>query len=445
MDNTQNLLVWQSRWQAYNDHHGSYIGWIPYLQKQLAAHQFDRKSTVSMLLDCLQAFGKRQFDFFYDGFGKQQYFALDISDYYPVDYAFSVTLSQIGYDFEVIEEIGTQRIKDNEKVREVLKSADILAQNSVEMGQKASLVSPTAVLSYFHKSANIRVIPYAPIALVGIPNTAAIVQRDLLATPHEVGHYVYSNGMSHKKSMVTQVNHALVKFPDWLQAWGEEIFADIYGCLVAGPVAALSFQDLLLTHSLADFMVDDGEHPAELIRPYIYSHVLYALGFTSTARRLDERWQRYMLERGCPDSFKIHDRDLYIPVSEGRALIEAATDKLLNLLQPIVKERRDNPSLCWTQNVPDKEPLDTLYADFENATITAQLCQLVQDPTNPNQVSITSNNTVLHSWLKGETGVWLDLVTQPGKNKILFPDDEWAKVIRADGWATKGPDGNWPP
>lgn len=445
MDHTHNLLIWQSRWQAYNDNQKTAIGWIPYLQNKLASQQFDRKSSVCMLLDCLQAFAKRQFDFFYDGFGKQQHFVLDISDYYPIDYAFSVTLSQIGYDFEVIEEIATQRLSDNETVKTVLKSADILAQNSVDMARTASLVKPTAVLSYFHKSANIRIIPYAPVAVVGIPNTALTTQRDLLATPHEVGHYVYRNGTSHRKSIVTQVTHALRNYPDWLQAWGEEIFADIYGCLVAGPVAALSFQDLLLTHCLADFMVDDGEHPAELVRPYIYSQVLYALGFTSTARRLDDRWQRFMKERGCPDSFKLHDRDIWIPVSEARPLVEEATEHILSFLKPIVKARHEDPELCWTQNIPDKEPLDMLYRDFENRTITAQLCQLVQDGTDPAQVNITEGLTVLDSWRKGETGLWLDLVTQPATKKIIFPDDEWAKVIRADGWATKGPDGNWPP
>ena len=54
--------------------------------------------------------------------------------------------------------------------------------------------------------------------------------------------------------------------------WQEEIFADIYGCLVAGPAIAKSFQDLLFdNYTLTE---SDGVHPIPLIRPYIYAKVL---------------------------------------------------------------------------------------------------------------------------------------------------------------------------
>ena len=69
-------------------------------------------------------------------------------------------------------------------------------------------------------------------------------------------------------------------WPEWLAAWEEEIFADVYAALVAGPVAGLSVQAMLMDGLPAALTSDDGDHPLGALRPAAYTAALRKLAAT---------------------------------------------------------------------------------------------------------------------------------------------------------------------
>jgi hypothetical protein len=90
--------------------------------------------------------------------------------------------------------------------------------------------------------------------------------------------------------------------------WLEEIFADIYGTLIAGPAFALSIQKMLLEKVNRDNLLkDDGEHPIPYLRPFIRTQVLreiadeeekkgnksFATDLRAQAKELEEQWEAH--------------------------------------------------------------------------------------------------------------------------------------------------------
>ncbi|MEM7803120.1 MAG: hypothetical protein AAF633_28275, partial [Chloroflexota bacterium] len=114
---------------------------------------------------------------------------------------------------------------------------------------------------------------------------------EFLAIPHEVGHFIYQYGQIEPKSGQP------VGFDDLsfdahsndlsLSHWAEEIFADAYGCFVAGPLTAMGMQGLLISSSVREMSLDDGEHPVPIFRPFIISEILRVM---STHEALEKRF-----------------------------------------------------------------------------------------------------------------------------------------------------------
>lgn len=140
---------------------------------------------------------------------------------------------------------------------------------------------------------------------------------ELMAIPHEVGHYVYyhatlpnatlPNGTLPDATLVTIAVQNHQTFADVSKAfqanryyrWCEEIFADTYGCMVAGALSVLGLQALLVSSSKRDSIwEDDEEHPVTAVRPYILSDILRVWSeqksdryqFATVADQLDENW-----------------------------------------------------------------------------------------------------------------------------------------------------------
>jgi hypothetical protein len=147
----------------------------------------------------------------------------------------------------------------------------------------------TRLITYFQKNVSIRVIPYASVALIGIPYTTINASKDFLAIPHEVGHYLYWKGIVNGHTIQQELSISVPKNPAWCFDWLEETFADVYGCLIAGPTIALSFQDLQLRRTPKEFIKNDEEHPVPILRPNIYNKVLKGY-FGIWGSKLDVRW-----------------------------------------------------------------------------------------------------------------------------------------------------------
>ena len=90
---------------------------------------------------------------------------------------------------------------------------------------------------------------------------------------------------------------APAQFPAWLTAWAEEVFADIYSVLVAGPVAGVSIQAMLMGELPGVLLQDDADHPLPALRPEIAVAVLRKLA--SEGNTATGGWRR---RRRCSSS-----------------------------------------------------------------------------------------------------------------------------------------------
>ncbi len=416
MFHTGGSPVWPDRWQALAQE-------LTHLQANLP------DPTLKALAASLKAFGGSQFNFFRDGFvnGRLQPSAL-----YPVEYVLQTTLDQVGYDIAVYQQAAYQRSGGGA----ALQKADQLAYLALKPAIDSGLLKQATVFTYFNKSPLSRNIPYAPLALVAVPFTSTAVPRDLLATPHEIGHYVYWNS----PGLIAALRDLLPVQPDWLSRWQEEIFADVYGCLIAGPVIGLDFQDILFDDSLQDFMSDDGEHPVEAIRPYAYTKVLTELGYTDAAAALNKRWQKMLAARNNPEQFIPVSDFERISLAEAQVKLEAFALKILDYL---TKTRKFNPKTRWSEDLPNGAKVETLYEKFDKWVNGLSANPAPTLRVAGNKVGVDINGALTNPRQLGKTQTWIDELKELTSDTL--PPEAWIPVISTDGWNVNGPDDNWPP
>jgi len=409
--------IWLTRWQA--------------LEKALNSTDI-QDTTLNSMLTCLKAFGEDQIQFFYDGFNNGR---LLPSMYHPAEHVLSATLAQVSYDLSAIRQAADQR--RTPELKATLKKADQLAQNALNLAIEKGLLKAGTVVTYFDKSPFIRVIPYAPVALVGIPYTALESPRDLLAIPHEIGHYVYH----HATGLGAKLHTQIPLDPPWYNHWLEEIFADIYGCLVAGPVIGLDFQDLLLDNASEQFTEDDGEHPIDAIRPFIYIKVLEKLGFNNAAEALEGRWESYRMQRNYPESFVPYGSDDEIDLDYLREKTEDVTSYLLAYL---MNEFNLSPNTYWSNDLADSSSnVDSLYTLFEEwanqpLNVPVKILKIKNE-----KVGIESENGKLQNSRRiGTTNTWRDGLKRQSEKGEILPWPAWLHLFIAGFWPVKGPDGN---
>ena len=178
------------------------------------------------------------------------------------------------------------------------------------------LLDNSSAITYHRQTATSRVVPYAPVALIGVPVTSLLETRDLLGIPHEFGHYLYWNRLRQEgernlrdnwicdDTFRTAIDDLPLDANDPVRTWEEEIFADVVGCMIGGPVAALSLQDLQRTVSYEAFFSREGVHPTPAIRPLICLAALEAMpsaaedleAMPSAAEDLEGRWRETLCE-----------------------------------------------------------------------------------------------------------------------------------------------------
>ena len=185
-------------------------------------------------------------------------------------------------------------------------------------------------ITYFSENTHIRRVPHTNnIILLGVSyahiaaalDTEVVAQQgqlpafELMAIPHEVGHFIYHHGTLKKEpdekfvDYITEelkekavANPAIERYLDWT----EEVFADVYGCYVSGVLTAIGLQALILTTSDHFMEHDDGEHPVPIMRPFIISMILRKLakaklrtdGQISASDELDKNWASLLQYRG---------------------------------------------------------------------------------------------------------------------------------------------------
>lgn len=436
---------------------------------------FSREYTILTLQNCLRAFSDKLFDYFYDHISADK---LEESADFPFEYALDTVLDQISNDIGLIQKATHQR--QDASNQGILNLADFLAYKALEpmlppvvTGAELQLRSDTTVLTYFQKTVSVRIIPYAPVVLVGIPYSCLNDKKDLLAIPHEIGHYIYRHALFNGEN-IADFLRADDSFPAWIQNWFEEIFADVYGALIAGPVLGLSFQDLQLNMRTESFYTDDGEHPVPLLRPYIYMNVIeHAPSIGSWAGKLRANWSQCLLDKrddkmatknprlmykeilpgvfdntverkiqlkGYSELYKVEDFiSIENPPVNGEAV--KPLDKIIGKIQHKLLEHISNGS--WTPAIaPGEATVDDLYAEFMSHVATLSVNPVPElSISGQDRIVVGNNQTHL------KVGELMRATNEPVSAPEVLPPEgqvvskqKWLRKLDARGWATRGPD-----
>lgn len=488
----EDLAVWKQRWDALET-------MIEALRNRFEAEEVkDLKhlDTLRTLLDGLQDFAKCQFAFFFDGFGNNTFIKLDPSDKYPADYTLRITVNQIAHDVDLIQRIGEQRTimagrqEAQRPLLETLDMADWLAAAALAPVLSAQAGPAPVVLTYFQKSMNVRIIPYARVVLIGIPTTCLVAKRDFLAIPHEVGHYLYwchtmvEDGLPKSPYSSQLVKEFLDKKFDQapLHEWQEEIFADIYGCIVGGPVMGLSSQCTENEQPADWFIQKDRAYPFAVIRPYIYIQVLAQMGMAKASQALSKRWEGILKNERAIEADQLESEinkqlkaQWIAALSKGQtrdpaveeiasqfaptfqlaafqSFVEQVLKHVLTGLQPVITKR-------WSEDIADGGAVETLFAQFEtNLQDPNWPPQAVQEAAQRNswQDFLVGRGYTVGRTIKAKTSEaktsevklpedWADQAladnAHGGGEWIKFTSDKWEAVVDLAGWATDGPVG----
>lgn len=226
----------------------------------------------------------------------------------------------IAGDIEIVQRAIVQRVHElDENGRynpsmqaTALQITDMLALMALKPFQHL-LPSKTEItpITFFSQETHIRSVPYCDdVLLIGIrydqvlqdlENDETPPPFELLAIPHEIGHYVYqrANIDAEDNNVDTLIKEEFSQPPRSVSGsaqsgfaavaeklplknerhrkWCEEIFSDICGCIVAGPLVALSLLSILVARTEEANKNEQGEHPTGDIRPYILKEILLQL------------------------------------------------------------------------------------------------------------------------------------------------------------------------
>jgi hypothetical protein len=223
-----------------------------------------------------------------------------------------------------------------------------------------------------------------PLALIGIDLIAIQDTARLLAIAHESGHHVYRQmtvnylaGLDEQvaeRAAVAPPAASQTQAPAWLLAWEEEIFADVYSVLVAGPVAGLSVQAMLMAEAPAVLLQDDADHPLPALRPEIATIVLHklaagankqaALRLSQTADLLRLQWRHYLAEQKVEYAFTPAGERAAISLDEARGHLRVYVEALLD--GELAELAGENTLERWSKGIAkgNAEALPKLYSQF---------------------------------------------------------------------------------
>ena len=223
-----------------------------------------------------------------------------------------------------------------------------------------------AIITYLSERTHIHLVPYTKqFMLIGVsydrvPPAASIFEGreflgkklygfELMAIPHEVGHYIYNHGKLDGQTLPA-LSEKFATNPYY--RWCEELFADVYSCIVAGPLAAISMQTLLMSIDRDRAWKDDEDHPTPVLRIFIFAEILRILDDNDSRERaqdvpddLDQGWAEILKIWGYDRMPERSDDRPFRPVrvyAHDRSVMHLETivnvTRVMNAIQPIIKE-----------------------------------------------------------------------------------------------------------
>jgi len=246
--------------------------------------------------------------------------------------------------------------------------------------------APLAMITYFSDTTHIHRVPYTNrFILVGVsydrisPTDSSADDKtltgkdfsafELMAIPHEVGHYIYQHGKLANGKTFRELSKKFAENPYY--RWCEEIFADLYGCIVAGPLSVFSMQAFLASGDQTRAWKDDAEHPAPLVRSYILSEILRVLSevdqkepkhynFSRLPAKLDQEWTVLLDGWGYGQTAggKNRPERLYLPDDAAVYLDRVVNvERVIKAIRPIIREFAHHllTSAQFTDRDPDSD------------------------------------------------------------------------------------------
>ena len=373
---------------------------------------------------------------------------------YAHEYALRIVINRLGEDLEVLERIAHQREDLNgpssEELAGALKKADWMAYEALKPAIDCGILpQETSVLTYFQKSAEIRVVPYASVALIGIPYSCLDAPRDFMAIPHEAGHYVHWHGDAFTNPPDQRIADALqvtLKRPQlhldaYALKWAEEAFADCYAAWVAGPLMAKDSQDLEIEWAPSNFLKDDAEHPLSAIRPYSHIDVLRRIGKNEWANALRAEWKKKLSDTLFSESeaeFMDPGTRECVGVSGARAELLKIPEEIDTLLRKLDCSGKN----FWRDIFKDLDVNDFKKQNNNDFLklydLLAAAMDNLSDETPPTTCKPGTWQEFYDALVARDNAVKLS--TRYKGSPHQDRDREWLLVLDGGGWAT-GPEG----
>jgi len=427
------------------------------LGSRAASARSARRRSALLGLYCLAGFAAKQFRLFDQGFANG---SLARDDQFPPAFVLETTARQVAFDIDLFLRTISQRDTENSTaaMRDTLALADRLAASALAPAVRQQLIEETTVITYYQKTPTVRLLPYAPLALIGIDLASINDTARLLAIVHEAGHHVYRQmTVNYLAGVDEQVAERMAAPsgatpvpPAWLLSWVEEIFADVYSVLIAGPVAGLSVQAMLMAESPSLLLQDDADHPLPALRPVIAVLVLQklaALDANAAARlqlsaaRLDEQWRAYLDEQQTGAAFTPAGGGEPVSLAAARQHLASYVEMLLEG-ELAVLAGAPRPGR-WSKGLADTvTPLSELYTQF------TAFCDHLTGDEIPELAAVGDKKVAVTPQLPGVKGgqrivgqigdPYLDQLRDDALNgKRTLSTGAWKAVFLAGDWVTE--------
>ncbi|MBV7330657.1 hypothetical protein KFU94_20910 [Chloroflexi bacterium TSY] len=353
------------------------------------------------------------------------------------------------------------RIEDSEDTQltwqgHLLYLADLMAYKAIQPLKGAGIIpSGAAVITYMQQNTAIRLLPYYDVLFIGIPSSIsreyAVLPILYLAIPHEIGHYLFRYGTIDGQFAYQKLEQALddQNINDWRRHWLEELFADAYGCLVAGPISVLSIQEYIADNLPARLLENSPKHPIAALRPLIQSEMLRELDRRSEKKLnykkapdlLDDHWQLYLNGYGGKQlsgepldaSFELLGQQQ--PMT-GRDVIQALQVVIQEIFDVIDELLPDVDWQAWSHDIEERKPQirDNLHIFNRSlASFYGEGKTFHHSDIKPPPLTTSDQLSDLHQRVS-------EIADQIVNSQTSIPVTVWRKIYAVVGWSDEGPE-----
>lgn len=153
--------VWETRWRTLETLLGA-------LAKQYyyAAQTDPWMKTMHTLIVRLKLFGKSQFQLYHNDLFNNEAGIPVLCQ--PKEHLMHAMFNQITYDMALLQKATGQRRQVH--MQQSLFKADRMAQHALNQAAKYDLLKEKRAVTYFDQAADMRILSYAPIILIALPN-----------------------------------------------------------------------------------------------------------------------------------------------------------------------------------------------------------------------------------------------------------------------------------